>query len=138
MSDTTEKLLPCSHCDSVAILRETENRWGDTCYVVKCSNGEDCGIETMMFRNKHEAIGAWNRRVVEKPKWTKEPKEPGIHIVKLHQYRDLEIAKVYQDGTIAINDWKRLRAPDDFSIHARWLRTDIPDILPEEGDPNDE
>ena len=140
MTDTTEKLLPCPFCNGEAKVYNHHDfdkqmqKFHN--YFVACQ--QCCAQTDNDGETELTAIGAWNRRVAEKPKWTKEPKEPGIHVVKFNQYGDLGVAKVFQDRTVAIHNWNGLyRAPEDFSSHARWLRTDIPG-LPEEGEPNDD
>jgi len=140
MTDTTEKLLPCAFCGN-ADIADIEMRMYDPtdsayCQQVVCRR---CNGSSGYFRTEAEARAAWNRRVAEKPKWTTEPKEPGIHVVKFNQHGDLGIAKVFQNRTVAIHNWKGLyRVPEDFSSHARWLRTDIPEILLEEEEQDDD
>ena len=165
MTDTTEQLLPCGHCACVAILRETENRWGDACCFVKCSNEEDCGVDAMFFRNKHEAIAAWNRRadtvndelyvawklgfekgrsIAEKPKWTKEPEEDGHHWAITGESRGLVLVFVhddYDDGFVVEHEGNPKRLSLDEYIDRFYVsgfcKIDIP-ALPEKGESDDE
>jgi len=68
MTETTEKLLPCAHCDSSDV--EYRHDIGHQWHFLSCTG---CGHRTTFYRSKAEARAAWNRRVAEKPKWTKEP-----------------------------------------------------------------
>ena len=135
MTDTTEKLLPCDHCACVAILRKTENRWGDTCYVVECSNEEDCGIATMMFRNKQEAIAAWNRRAAEKPKWSKEtPTIPGRYFVKHDVFGYIDVNVWDVNGRLKVNSFDHSKPLwlDELKTKVLWFFIPEAPVLPEE------
>jgi len=141
MTDTTEKLLPCAHCG--AELPFMQNYQG--LYQIQCRT---CDIETR-FQPKKYAIAAWNLRVAEKPKWTKEPPtEEGCYLmltkVRTTDFYGKAIPSVVlvlmHKGVLkfqafrTLNGWKTIDEFCDF--HAPilgWQKIHIP-AVPEEGE----
>ena len=134
MSDTTEKLLPCPFCGHAA-----DGDWAGE-FAVMCKN---CPAEIQDETEEH-AVAAWNRRVAEEPKWTEEPSEDGMYLVKL---RWLVFCHVRQ-GTVGFipthplgkkisMEYREIDEIKELYPEARWLKIDIP-ALPEEEAPHDE
>jgi len=138
MIETTEKLLPCAHCDSSDV--EYRSDIGHQWHFLSCTG---CGHRTTFYRSKAEARAAWNRRAAEKPKWTTEPPtETGLY----HLYRNgvIHTALItksctpdhpgYDENEVHILDgisfdyWGTI----DEYLDWKWLKIDVP-ALPEEG-----
>ena len=138
MSETSEpKLLPCEHCnEKLQCIRKDDGYY----YRIVCS---DCGIKTSLHMTIEEAIAAWNRRVAEKPKWTKEPPtEEGWYCLFNHwassMMQSAWVFKREEKLWVKINS--QLYSMRDFCKaypNASWLKIDIP-APPEKGENNDE
>jgi len=134
MTDTTEKLLPCPFCGRVG---EGYQCHESDMHFVECTN-KKCPVQphTDWFETESEAIAAWNRRVAEKPKWTKEtPTETGWYCVFNHW-----APSMMQSAWVFKKDdkwWATINGQEPYRVeylrsHLQWLKIDIP-ALPEEG-----
>lgn len=59
-----ENLKPCPFCGNKKPKVDASHFGLNTQYVVACSvYGGGCGASTTLFKNKEDAIKAWNRRI---------------------------------------------------------------------------
>jgi len=140
MTDTTEKLLPCPHCpfcgsaDIVARMHDPTD--SSFCHQFVCRR---CNGSSGYFKTESEARAAWNRRVAEKPKWTKEPPtEDGWYMVS--RFRDdTRVIPVKCGGTkeeyieTFSDEVYTLKGFCETYPEVQWCRINVP-ALPEKGE----
>jgi len=170
MTDTTEKLLPCPFCGATeeqtanivtagkyAVMLLSVHEFGDEQakqdthpFYVQCV---ECGKSTSCYQTSEEAIAAWNHRVAEKPKWTKEPPtEPGWYWVAGEGCNPNDISCVWvfqRGGHLCVSDTMLVTSNWLLSWYCEsytaklglgkllWCKANIP-ALPEKGESHDE
>ena len=133
-------MLPCPFCGTARVIYEEkkiDEHW------IHCDNrNANCDCTLGPFPTKREAKAAWNRRVAEEPKWTKEPptregwywlkdvnNKPKIVYYKFGQVCFLTdscvFGPVYEYWTEHI---------EEFGENVQWCKIDIPALLEEGGD----
>lgn len=124
----SEKLKPCPHCGSDAILLPQDDNYD--CWVY-CSNGATCGHEGGMFETESEAVASWNRRVILQ--WsTTPPMKPGWYW--LQRDERLDVVCVLENGYVKIEEtsvtvvYRMDNLPTPDGCRVRWLKIDEPEV----------
>jgi len=102
-------------------------------YCVQCTN---CEASSGLYGSKEQACAAWNRRVAEKPKWTKEPpSEVGWYlemrngVIDCVEYEDVR----FKDHLGVLEKFWRATPEQIQALNILWYKIPIP-ALPKEGE----